>query len=103
MSRRYPDRDLRRLVAELASVGPEDLEAILGDLDAPQRRTVTELLAAYAGAAEPPPKGRPAAASPKALALPLLVSLSISFPVRKRFFALSNSASVTPSFRIFSI
>jgi hypothetical protein len=68
MSRRQPDRGLRRLVAELATAAPEDLDSILEGLEAPQRRTVTGLLAAYAGAAEAPEKPRappqPAATPP---------------------------------------
>ena len=49
MSRRSPDRSLRRLVAELATVAPEDIETVLDDLDPPQRRQFQALMAEYLG------------------------------------------------------
>lgn len=51
------DRALRRLVAEIAHVRPDDLHSILDSLDAGQRRTVEGLLERYRGEtiAEPAP------------------------------------------------
>ncbi|HWA90276.1 MAG TPA: hypothetical protein VG889_09595 [Rhizomicrobium sp.] len=43
------ERDLRRMVVDLAALVPEDREAVLGELDAPQRRTVERLLAEFSG------------------------------------------------------
>lgn len=65
MLRGRPDRDLRRLVAELAATSAEDLEAILSGLDPAQRQQVGGLLADYSGAPEaaeslpPPPAPKP--------------------------------------------
>jgi len=48
-----PERQLRRLVADLARVHVDDLEAVLGELDATERGTVETLLREYAGLVEP--------------------------------------------------
>lgn len=60
MSPRPPDQALRRMVAELAATTPDDVAAILAELDLPQRRRVEALLADYLGepaeaAPAPPP------------------------------------------------
>lgn len=44
------DRALRRLVAEVAGAAPEDLQAILDELEPAQRERVLQLLRGYAGA-----------------------------------------------------
>lgn len=50
MPPRPSDRALRSLVARLASRRPEDIRAILDDLEPSQRRQIDQLLADYAGA-----------------------------------------------------
>jgi hypothetical protein len=52
MPPRPSDRALRRLVAELATVAPEDVQAILAGLEESQRETVEALLAGYQGEPE---------------------------------------------------
>src|SRR5262245_50664998 len=57
MSRHGPERALRRAVAGLVRLHPDDVEAILGALDAAERARVDALVAGFAGrapAAEPP-------------------------------------------------
>lgn len=60
MLNRQTSRTLRRLVAELADVRPDDQEAILSDLPDAQARRVRELLAEYAGLKLDIPQDRPA-------------------------------------------
>jgi hypothetical protein len=50
MPSRPADRALRRLVADLASLAPDDVEAILGELEPGQRARTQALLAHYIGA-----------------------------------------------------
>jgi len=57
-----PDRALRRQVARLARARPEDIEAVLAELDPGRRRAVEALLA--------PQAGRPARAPAAAVARP---------------------------------
>lgn len=52
MPPRPSDRALRRLVAELATVAPDDVQAILAGLEESQRETVEALLASYQGEPE---------------------------------------------------
>jgi hypothetical protein len=52
MSRNLPDRSLRRIVADLAGLHAEDISAVLGDLDAGQRRRIESLLRESAGQSE---------------------------------------------------
>jgi hypothetical protein len=57
MSRRPPDRALRRAVAGLARLHPDDVEAILGALAPAEKARVDALVAGFAGrdpAGEPP-------------------------------------------------
>lgn len=54
MSPRPADRALRKMVAELAVMRSEDVEAILADLGAEQRARVNGLLAEYRGIAPKP-------------------------------------------------
>jgi hypothetical protein len=48
------DRELRRIVANLAFLEPHDVAAVMGDLDAKQRQTVERLLREFPGFALPP-------------------------------------------------
>ena len=48
----HSDRSLRRLVADLAKARAEDVEAVLAELDAGQRRRVLDMLGAYTGSQE---------------------------------------------------
>jgi hypothetical protein len=54
-----PDRAVRRLVADLAATRPEDIEAILDELDDGQRSRVRTLLGEYLGAHQAPAAGMP--------------------------------------------
>jgi hypothetical protein len=45
------ERELRRMVVDLAALLPEDREAVLGELDAPQRRVLEDMLRAFNGEA----------------------------------------------------
>lgn len=59
MSRRGRERLLRRAVADLARLHPDDVEAILGALDADEKARVETLVAGLAGgppAADAPPR-----------------------------------------------
>jgi hypothetical protein len=69
MSPLPPDRKLRRLVAELAELPPEDLAAILGDMARPRRVRVEALITDYhgQGLAPIPAAPRPVAARAKPL------------------------------------
>lgn len=51
MSRRPPDRALKRAVAGLARLHPDDVEAILGALDPAEKARVDSLVAGFAGVA----------------------------------------------------
>jgi hypothetical protein len=51
MSRRGPDRALKRAVAGLARLHPDDVEAILGALDSREKSRVDALVAGLAGGA----------------------------------------------------
>lgn len=53
------ERALRRLVTDLARAAPEDVEAILGQLDGPRRQRVRALLSSYLAGDEPPPVRAP--------------------------------------------
>jgi hypothetical protein len=58
---RVPDRELRKMFADLASLHADDLDAVLDGLDAAERGTAERLLAELSGVkAEAPP---PAAAA----------------------------------------
>jgi hypothetical protein len=57
MSRRRRERVLKRAVADLARLHPDDVEAILGALDADEKARVDKLVAGLAG-------GPPAASAP---------------------------------------
>ena len=48
-----PDRALRRLVAQLARAGDEDIRAVLAELPPRQREAVRGLLASHAGLPRP--------------------------------------------------
>lgn len=48
------DRELRRLVANLAFLEPHDVAAVMADLDATQRQNVERLLREFPGFAVPP-------------------------------------------------
>jgi hypothetical protein len=61
MSPRPADRPLRKLVAELAAMRSDDVEAILADLSGDQRARVNALLAEYRGIA---PRSPALAAAP---------------------------------------
>jgi hypothetical protein len=52
---RAPDRDLRRVIVDLAALEPEDLSVVLGDLDAAERRSVEQLLEELSGDRAAPP------------------------------------------------
>ena len=52
MSSLPSDRALRRLVAEIAMAGPDDIRAILDDLEPAQRVRVERMLAGLAGESE---------------------------------------------------
>lgn len=73
-----PDRELRRLVADLAAASADDVEEILADLDDGQRTRVRVMLADYLGEpvgipkAPPPPEGSP----PPPVVIAALVGLS---------------------------
>ncbi len=56
MSLRASDRSLRRLVAELATASPEDLEGVLDQLSDPHRETVRAMLATYLGEGDDGPQ-----------------------------------------------
>ena len=49
-----PEQALRRLVSDLANLHADDIVAILGSLDAPQREAVEALLREHADYFEPP-------------------------------------------------
>lgn len=57
MQPRRPDRALRTIVVQLASLRQDDVEAILDALDTGERRQVEMLLAEYAGKGEAFPGG----------------------------------------------
>ena len=57
MSRRGRERALKRAVADLARLHPDDVEAILGALDATEKTRVERLVAGFAGG--PPPEPSP--------------------------------------------
>ena len=80
MPLRRSDRALRRLVAELATTTPEDVQAILEGLDKPQREEVRALLAAYLGEPSTPMK----APEPAAIPTSKLVGLSPWLAAPKR-------------------
>jgi hypothetical protein len=46
---RAPDRGLRRMIADLASLDAGDLDAVLGDLDASERLAIERLLDEFSG------------------------------------------------------
>lgn len=85
MPRRQSDRDLRRLVADLATTGQADVEAILETLEPDQRRTVATLLEDYLGRRErpKPPPQPPRRTPPEALA-PRIPGLSPWLALRLR-------------------
>jgi hypothetical protein len=57
-----PDRELRKMIVDLASLHGDDLDAVLDGLDASGRRTVERLLQDLSGAKiEAPPPGAAAA------------------------------------------
>lgn len=60
--RRSPDRALRRMLADLARLHPDDVEAILGALEPAERKQVDRLIAGLDGgpAGRAAPSDRPA-------------------------------------------
>lgn len=67
MSLRPADRALRKLVAELAALHADDVEAILAELSDGQRARVKALLAEYRGAGLQPSAATAAAQGPDAI------------------------------------
>jgi hypothetical protein len=62
MSRRRPDRALRRAVADLARLHPDDAAAVLGALDLDEKAKVDALIADFQGrplAVAPAPEAEP--------------------------------------------
>jgi hypothetical protein len=62
MRRRRPDRALRRAVADLARLHPDDAGAVLGALDPDEKARIDALIAEFHGrppAAEPAPEAEP--------------------------------------------
>lgn len=62
MSRRRSDRALKRAVADLARLHPDDVEAILGALDPPEKARIERLVAGFPGGPAPasaPPEEAP--------------------------------------------
>ena len=53
------ERSLRRLVAQLAAAAPDDIEAVLAELDDDQRARIHELLKSYEGQGASPASPRP--------------------------------------------
>jgi len=73
------ERNLRRLVAKLATAEPDDVDMVLESLDPAQRREVRALLDAYAPAQlqiAPPPALQPPAPAPVAADISHLAGLS---------------------------
>jgi hypothetical protein len=64
-----PDKALRRLIAELATASPGDVQEILAGLDFKQRQIAGRLLIEYSGQSDPTPHESPAQEFPA----PLLV------------------------------
>ncbi len=56
MSLRASDRSLRRLVAELATASPDDVEGVLDQLTEAHRQTVRGMIATYLGEADDGPQ-----------------------------------------------
>jgi hypothetical protein len=56
MSRRRSDRALKRAVADLARLHPDDVEAILGALDPHEKERIDRLVAGFSG---PAPESAP--------------------------------------------
>jgi|GEM_PF-3524197 len=61
MPRRRSDRALRRAVSRLGRLHPDDVDAILGELDAGERARIDAMIAGFAGR-PPPAEPAPAAA-----------------------------------------
>ena len=60
MAWRSPDRLLKRKLAQLARLGPDDLRAVIGELEPAQQRRIEQLLRDVADA----PADRPVSALP---------------------------------------
>lgn len=71
-----PDRELRRLVADLAAASADDVEEILADLDDGQRARVRAMLADYLGEPVGIPKAPPPPEPPPPVVIAALVGLS---------------------------
>lgn len=69
MSNRRLDKTLRRMVTELAMASPEDVEAILDELDTRARQRVETLLAEYRGEVIPLPNASRVTAAAEPIAI----------------------------------
>ena len=76
MPRRRSDRALRRAVSRLGRLHPDDVEAILGELDPGERTRIDALIAGFAG--RPLPVEAPPAAGAAEEEEPQWVSESVS-------------------------